>query len=277
MTDVTGTGPAGDARLHVQDSDGDGRPVVLLHGWPLDADSWSEQVPALTGAGFRVVAYDRRGFGRSDKPRGGYDYDTFADDLHGVLEALDLRDVTLVGFSMGGGEVARYLSRHGTERVQSVVLAAAVTPYLLRGPDNPDGPLTRDLAAELEEGYQRDRDAFFRTFMTGFFSVDGELTVGEDVLRTALDQCRLSDEHGALEAMRAWATTDFRPDLAAVTVPTLVLHGEGDATVPFGGSGRRTAAAIPHSTLIAVPDAPHGFNTSHAQEFNEALLAFLVR
>lgn len=266
-----------DIDLHVDDTGGAGRPVVLIHGWPLSGESWAHQVPALEEAGYRVVTYDRRGFGRSDKPRTGYDYDTFADDLHAVLEALDLRDATLVGFSMGGGEVARYLTRHGDDRVRSVVFAAAVPPYLAQTDDNPEGPLDADTAAGMEKGLKDDEKAFYHQFTTDFFSVDGELTVPPAEQAEAERLANQADHHAALKAMEAFATTDFRDDLRNVTVPALILHGDSDATVPFEGSGKRTHAAIPGSELHVVAGAPHGVNVSHADEFNRALVDFLQR
>ena len=264
-------------RVHVDDTGGTGRPVVLIHGWPLSAESWSEQTAALSDAGYRVVAYDRRGFGRSDKPSGGYDYDTLADDLDGVLSEMELTDVTLVGFSMGGGEVARYVTKHGQDRLRSVVFAAAVPPYLMKTDDNPDGPLTEDAAAEMTKGLESDRTTFFDGFMQAFFSVDGDLKVTEEQRQEAIAQSHQSDQQAALGCMEAFATTDFRDDLPAITVPTLVIHGAGDGTVPFDGSGKRTHEALPHSELVVVEGAPHGFNVSHAQEFNRALIDFLQR
>ncbi|MEV7429898.1 alpha/beta hydrolase [Nocardioides sp. NPDC092400] len=278
MTDVTASsGLLHTTKVHVDDTGGTGRPVVLIHGWPLSAESWKDQVGALSAAGHRVVAYDRRGFGRSDKPRGGYDYDQLADDLAGVLDELDLRDVTLVGFSMGGGEVARYVARHGEERLHSVVFAAAVPPYLMQTDDNPDGPLPPEQAQGMAADLEKDRDAFFDDFTRQFFSVDGELKVTEQQRQDAIALCHQSDQKAALACMEAFGGTDFRDDLPKVTVPTLVVHGAGDATVPFEGSGKRTHAAIPHSQLVVVDDAPHGFNVSHAEEFNRALLDFLAR
>ena len=264
-------------RLHVEDSGGDGRPVVLIHGWPLSAESWKAQVGPLRDAGYRVVAYDRRGFGRSDKPADGYDYDTLADDLAGILESRDLRDVSLVGFSMGGGEVARYIARHGEGRLHSVVFAAAVPPYLMKAEDNPDGPLTKDKAKDMENGLKADRETFFDGFTKDFFSANGTLKVTEAQRQEAIALCLQSDQTAALGCMQAFATTDFRHDLAKVTVPTLVLHGDSDATVPFEGSGKRTHEAIAGSELVVVKDAPHGFNVSHAEQFNQALLAFLAK
>lgn len=274
---IASSGLLSSTKVHVEDSAGSGRPVVLVHGWPLSGESWREQVGPLSAAGHRVIAYDRRGFGRSDKPSKGYDYDTLADDLDGVLSELDLTDVTLVGFSMGGGEVARYVARHGQERLRSVVFAAAVPPYLLETDDNPDGPLTEEAAGEMEQGLKDDRTTFFDGFTRDFFSVDGELKVSEQQRQEAIVLCHQSDQTAALACMEAFGTTDFREDLDRITVPTLVIHGDGDATVPFEGSGRRTHEAIPGSELVVVEGAPHGFNVSHAEEFNRALLDFLAR
>lgn len=264
-------------RLHVEDTGGDGRPVVLIHGWPLSAEAWAPQVPALRDAGYRVVAYDRRGFGRSEKPESGFDYDTLADDLAALLEERDLRDAVLVGFSMGGGEVARYIARHGEDRLRGVVFAAAVPPCLMKSEGNPDGPLTPDKAKEMEDGLKADRTKFFDGFTRDFFSANGELKVTEAQRQEAIALCHQSDQAAALGCMQAFATTDFRDDLPKVTVPTLVLHGDSDATVPFEGSGQRTHAAIAGSELVVLRDAPHGCNASHADEFNAALLAFLDR
>lgn len=278
MTEVTASsGLLSTVKVHVEDSGGAGRPVVLIHGWPLSGESWQDQVAALTDAGFRVVRYDRRGFGRSDKPSGGYEYDTLADDLAAVLTELDLRDASLVGFSMGGGEVARYVSRHGLDRLHSVVFAGAITPYMAKTDDNPDGPLDSDTANGLHDGLDSDRDAFFDQFMTMFFSVGGDLKVTEEQRQAAITLCRQSDQKAALGCMEAFGTTDFREDLPAITVPTLVIHGDGDGVVPFEGSGKLTHAAVPQSELVVIEDAPHGFNVSHAKQFNDALVDFLLR
>ena len=276
MTEVTAhSGLLKNVKVHVEDTGGPGRPVVLIHGWPLSGESWAPQVPALSAAGYRVVRYDRRGFGRSDKPLTGYGYDTLADDLDGVLTELDLHDVTLVGFSMGGGEVARYVTRHGQDRLHSVVFAAAVTPYMLQGSDNPDGPLTKQQAAEMTKDLTKDQDAFYDQFTTQFFSVDGKLQVSDNERQEALAQTRQADKKAALACMTSFGTTDFREDLPHVTVPTLVLHGDGDGTVPFEGSGKRTHEAIPQSQLHVILGAPHGCNVSHAEEFNRVLVDFL--
>ena len=266
-----------DTNLHVDDTGGPGRPVVLIHGWPLSGESWADQVPVLAQAGDRVVTYDRRGFGRSDKPKTGYTYDTLAEDLHTLLGALDLHDVTLVGFSMGGGEVARYLANYGPERVRSVVFAASVTPYLAQTPNNPDGPLPLSNATKMTASLTANQDKFYDQFVSDFYTVDGAVVVSEAQRQEALALCAQADKNAALQCMAAFANTDFRDDLNKVTVPTLVLHGDSDFVVFYEGSGARTHAAIPGSELVVVPGAPHGFNVSHAAEFNEALVQFLAR
>ena len=263
-----------DLKVHVVAAADPGRPVVLIHGWPLSSESWSEQTGALKQAGYRVVSYDRRGFGKSD-PGESYDYDALAGDLDSVLTDLDLTDVTLVGFSMGGGEVARYIAQYGEDRLKSVVFAAAVPPFLMQSDDNPDGPLTEDAASEMREGLEEDRDAFFEDFMTQFFSAGDELKVSDEQREKALAMCKESDEEAALRCMDSFATTDFRKDLEKISVPTLVIHGDSDGTVPLEGSGKRTHEAIEGSKLVVLEGAPHGCNVSHAEEFNAALLEFL--
>jgi len=261
--------------LNYTDSGGDGRPVVLVHGWPLSGESWSEQVPALSEAGHRVITYDRRGFGDSDQPEDGYEYDTFAADLAGLLETLDLSDVTLVGFSMGGGELARYVGRYGEDRIHSLVFAGAVPPYLLKTDENPEGGLREEDVEGMEKGASADREGFLDGFTTNFFSAGGELKVTEQQRQDALALQAKASDAGVLGCIGAFGRTDFRNDLERVTVPTLVIHGDSDAIVPFEVSGKRTAAAIPGSTLVVLEDAPHGFNVSHKDEFNEAVVAFL--
>jgi pimeloyl-ACP methyl ester carboxylesterase len=276
----TGDTPSASAdtvQLHIEDSGGNGRPVVLIHGWPLSAAAWAPQVAVLQAAGYRVLAYDRRGFGRSHKPATGYGYDQLADDLQQVLEQGDLQDVTLVGFSMGGGEVARYIGRHGESRLRSVVFAAAVTPFLLKSADNPEGPLSPEQAADKQQAFEQDRGAYFDTFTRAFYSAHEVLQVGEAQRADALAICEQAAPHAALACMASFATTDFRADLAQITVPTLVIHGDADAVVPFAGSGQRTHQAVRHSQLVTVADAPHGLNLSHAPAFNAALLDFLKR
>ncbi|PPF12696.1 alpha/beta hydrolase [Rathayibacter rathayi] len=278
MTDITAHhGLVKDTDLHVDDTGGSGRPVVLIHGWPLSGESWKEQVPAFVEAGYRVVTYDRRGFGRSDKPLTGYTYDTLTEDLHTLLTKLNLQNVTLVGFSMGGGEVARYFTTYGAERLHSVVFASAVPPYLMKTDDNPDGPLEKAQAAQMTAGLTANEDDFYDQFTTDFFSVDGVLKVTQEQRQEALALAKQSSKHAALACMTAFATTDFREDLPNVSVPVLIIHGDGDGTVPFEGSGARTHAAIRGSELHVVSGAPHGVTVSHPEEWNRVVLEFLAK
>lgn len=263
--------------LQVQDTGGTGRPVVLIHGWPLSGAAWEHQIPALSQSGYRAIAYDRRGFGQSDKPAGGYDYDTLSDDLDALITAHDLRDVTLVGFSMGGGEVARYIARHGEDRLHSVVFASAVPPYMMQTADNPEGPLTKDKAEDMEAALKADRAAFFDSFTKDFFTANGVLKVSEAERQKAIALCLQSDQTAALGCMGAFGTTDFRDDLTKITVPTLILHGDTDGIVPIEGSGDRTHRAVPQSERVVLTGAPHGCNVSHADAFNAALIGFLAR
>jgi len=257
---------------------GSGSPVVLIHGWPLSGRSWEAQVPALVEAGHRVITYDRRGFGSSSQPWDGYDYDTLSADLSALLENLDLTGVTLVGFSMGGGEVARYLSRYGTARISKVVFASAVPPYLYKSDDNPDGGLDDDTIASFENGVRTDRLAFLEEFTTAFFAAGKKTDLISEPMRLyARDIAAFASPKGTLDCIGAFARTDFRADLAAVTVPTLVIHGDSDGTVPFEVSGKRTHEAIAGSELVLVEGGPHGVNATHPEEFNKALLAFLAR
>ncbi len=255
---------------------GTGRPVVLIHGWPLSGRSWESQVPALLEAGHRVITYDRRGFGASSQPWNGYDYDTFTADLHALLEHLDVRDVTLVGFSMGGGEVVRYLGTYGADRVSRAVLAAAVPPYLYKSGDNPDGGLDDATIAAFEGGVKGDRLAFLEDFTKSFFAA-GDKTdlISEPQRQYARDIAAFASPKGTLDCIAAFGRTDFRADLEKITVPTLVLHGDSDGIVPFEVSGERSAQAIADSTVVVIDGAPHGLNATHPEQFNKALLDFL--
>ena len=257
---------------------GTGDPVVLIHGWPLSGRSWENQVPALVEAGHRVITYDRRGFGASSQPWDGYDYDTFAADLHALLEQLDVRDATLVGFSMGGGEVARYIGTYGTDRVAKAVLAAAVPPYLYKSEDNPGGGLDDATIESFEDGVKGDRLAFLDGFTESFFAAGARTDLISEPQRIyARDIAADASPKGTLDCIEAFGRTDFRADLEKVNVPTLVIHGDSDAIVPFEVSGKRSHEAIADSELVLIEGAPHGFNATHAEEFNRALLEFLAR
>ncbi|QIN84892.1 alpha/beta fold hydrolase [Rubrobacter tropicus] len=255
---------------------GSGSPVVLIHGWPLSGRSWESQVPALVEAGHRVITYDRRGFGKSSQPWEGYDYDTFAADLDGLLTFLDLSDVTLVGFSMGGGEVVRYISRYGTGRVSKAVLAAAVPPYLYKSDDNPEGGLDEATIQQFQDGVKGDRIAFLDQFTTGFFAAgDRNDLVGEPFRIYNRDIAAFASPKGTLDCITAFGRTDFRDDVAGIDVPTLIIHGDSDAIVPFEISGRRSHEMIEGSSLVLIEGGPHGLNATHADQFNRALLDFL--
>ena len=260
--------------LHYQDF-GSGTPVVLIHGWPLSGRSWEAQVSALVAAGHRVIAYDRRGFGQSSQPWSGYDYDTFAADLNALMTSLDIKGAAIAGFSMGGGEVVRYLAKYGSERVAKAVLAGAVPPYLYKSADNPEGGLDEATISSFEAGVIGDRMAFLDGFCTNFFSSKGKLMVSEAQRVYARDIAAFASPKGTLDCIQAFSKTDFRADLTAIKMPTLVIHGDSDAIVPFEVSGARTVKAIAGSQLCLVKNAPHGFNLSHAEEFNKALLDFL--
>ena len=254
---------------------GTGQPVVLIHGWPLSSASWEKQVPALLRAGYRVVTYDRRGFGNSSRPATGYDYDTLGDDLHKLLTKLDLRDATLVGFSMGGGEVARYLGRYGSERVKKAVFISSITPCLLKSPDNPAG-VDGAVFDGIKQAILADRPAFLTSFLANFYNlhVFGGKKVSEEVVRLNWNIAAAASPKGTLDCVQAWLT-DFRDDITRIELPTLVIHGDNDRIIPFAVSGSRTHEAVRGSRLMVVAGAPHGLNWTHAEEVNRELLAFL--
>ncbi|MBU5612047.1 alpha/beta fold hydrolase [Geomonas azotofigens] len=254
---------------------GEGQPVVLIHGWPLSGRSWERQVPPLLEAGYRVVTYDRRGFGQSGRPSTGYDYDTLAADLNTLLNTLDLRDAVLVGFSMGGGEVARYLGRYGCERIQKAVFMAAVTPFLLKRPDNEAG-LDGDIFQGIRQGIRSDRLSFLTSFLGNFYNQHafGGKKVSEEVLRLSWNIAAQASPIATLSCVYSWLT-DFRDDLLSIKIPTLVIHGDDDRILPFAATGSRTHEAVEGSRLIVVAGAPHGLNWTHAEEVNDGLIDFL--
>lgn len=267
---------SGGARLFYKDL-GAGRPVVLIHGWPLSADMWEHQVVALVERGFRVISYDRRGFGRSEQTSGGYDYDTFADDLAAVIRATGAHDASLVGFSMGGGEVARYLARHGREGVRSAALIGAVTPYLLKTDDNPDGVPGEEFE-KIKRGIRDDRPAFLADFAKSFYGVGlVSRPVSGEWLDWDFQVAMQASPIATLACVDAFGRTDFRRDMAAFAdVPTLIIHGTGDKTVPIETSARQAARLVPHATLVEYDGAPHGLFATEAQRLNDDLLRFLA-
>jgi non-heme chloroperoxidase len=263
--------------LYVKDW-GSGRPVVLIHGWPLSADSWDAQALALAESGFRAIAYDRRGFGRSGQPWNGYDYDTLSDDLADVMKATGAdSDATIVGFSMGGGEVARYMSRHQGAGVIAAGLVSSVVPYMLKTEDNPDG-VPADALQGIVDGIRKDRPGFFKTFLEQFFGV-GFISgpVGSDTVDWAWRLAMQGGLRPILECAKSFGHTDFRGDLAGFHVPTLVVHGTGDKTVPIDATGRAAAKGIAGSQLVEYDGAPHGLTVTESDRFTNDLLTFLGR
>jgi pimeloyl-ACP methyl ester carboxylesterase len=254
---------------------GSGKPVVLIHGRPLSGASWEKQVAALLAAGHRVITYDRRGFGKSSQPATGYDYDTFAEDLHKVVTALDLHDFALVGFSMGGGEVARYIGRYGTDRVRKAVFMAAVPPFLLKTADNPNG-VDASVFDGIKQGIAADRPAFLAQFLANFYNVDvlGGKQISDEVVRLSWNIATGASPKGTLDCVTAWYT-DFRKDLPKVDVPTLVIHGDADRILPIEVTGNRTQQIIKGSRLVVVKGGPHGLNWTHADQVNSELVNFL--
>ncbi|NDW05213.1 alpha/beta fold hydrolase [Jiella pacifica] len=264
-----------DVELYAKDW-GTGRPFVLVHGWPLNADMWDYVAHELVEQGFRVVAYDRRGFGRSSQPGGGYDYDTMSDDLAAVIDGLGLSDVTLVGFSMGGGEVARYMSRHGGKGVSRAILVSAVTPYLLKDNSNPDGVDGSTFDGFIAE-LKKDRPGFLETFGKQFYGVGLlDWSVSSAYLEWTKQMALQASLRSTIKCVDAFGRTDFRGDMAAFKVPTLVIHGTSDSTVPFEISGKRAAEMITGAELKAYDGAPHGLHYTE-QDRLVADLADFVR
>ena len=263
-------------KLYVKDW-GSGRPVVMLHGWPLSSDSWDDQAMAIAEAGHRAISYDRRGFGRSSQPWTGYDYDTLADDLAAVIEQTGAQDATLVGFSMGGGEVARYMSRHGGKSVVQAALASSVVPFMLKTSDNPDGT-EQAVFDKMAQAMKEDRAKFFAGFFKDFFGVSMvSHAVSEPVLEWARSVSMQASLKATLECAKSFATTDFRGDLPAFKVPTLIIHGTGDKTVPIDAAGRAAAKGISQSTLVEYDGAAHGLFATEKARFTKDLLDFLGR
>jgi non-heme chloroperoxidase len=255
---------------------GTGQPVVFSHGWPLTADAWEDQMLFLAGEGYRCIAHDRRGHGRSSQPWDGNEMDTYADDLAAVIEALDLRGVTLIGFSTGGGEVARYVGRHGTSRVAQVVLVSAVPPFMLQTADNPNG-VSIEVFDGIRAGSLADRSQLYRDLADGPFF--GNNRPGANVSQGMRDafwrQGMQAGHRNAYECITAFSATDFRSDLDAINVPTLVIHGDDDQIVPIGASSYRSAELVEGATLKVYPGAPHGLPTTHKDQLNADLLDFL--
>ncbi|RYC71523.1 MULTISPECIES: alpha/beta fold hydrolase [Spirosoma] len=263
-----------DVKLFYTDQ-GTGSPVVLIHGWPLSHEMWDYQLAELPKHNLRVIAYDRRGFGKSSQTWTGYDYDTLAADLKAVLDELDLQNVTLVGFSMGGGEVARYMANYGGARVARVAFVSAVTPYLLKTDDNPDG-VDQDVFDTMVENINKDRADFLQTFGKQFYGVN---LISHPVSQAHLDgdfaRAYVASHKATVDCVRSFSETDFRNDLTQITVPTLIIHGDSDKTVPIESSGELTSNALPNATYIVYDGAPHGLFVTEKDRLNQDLLAFV--
>jgi len=256
---------------------GSGQPVVLIHGYPLSSASWEKQVPALLNAGYRVIAYDRRGFGKSSQPTSGYNYDTFAADLRQVVTRLKLKNFVLAGFSMGGGEVARYIGNYGSKDVSKAVIMGGVPPYLLKTGDNPEG-VDKAVFDGIEKAVTADRYAFFTQFFKDFYNTDVHLgkRVSEQAVQASWNTAAIASSFASLACVPTWYE-DFRKDLAKIDVPTLVIHGDSDRIVPFASAGQRTAKLVEGAELVVVKDGPHNVAWTHAEEVNDALLKFLAK
>lgn len=263
-----------DVKIYYEDA-GSGKPVVLIHGWPLSSSMWEYQINDLVTAGYRVIAYDRRGFGKSDRPRTGYDYDTFAADLKALLDELQLTDVALVGFSMGGGEIARYLGNYGSGGISKVALIGAVTPFLLKTDNNPDG-VDADVFAEIKTNIALDRPDFLQTFSKQFYGV-GLLSkpVSQGILDYDFSVAVAASAKGTMDCVTAFSETDFRSDVSGITIPVLVIHGGADKTVPIEASGNRTAQMLPHCQYIIYEGQPHGLFITQRERLSEDLISFL--
>jgi pimeloyl-ACP methyl ester carboxylesterase len=265
---------ADNTQLYVKDW-GSGRPVILIHGWPLSADSWDDQAMAIADAGMRAIAYDRRGFGRSSQPFSGYDYNTLADDLAAVMAQTGAQDAVLVGFSMGGGEVARYMSRHRGNNVSKAALISSVVPFMLKTDDNPHGT-PKEAFDEMTHGMREDRAKFFAGFFKDFYGISLlSYAVSDERMANSCNVAMTAGLKGTLACATAFATTDFRPDLAHFTVPTLIIHGTDDKVVPIDAAGRPAAEGIANATLIEYEGAPHGLFVTHRERFTQDLLDFI--
>ena len=265
-----------DIELYYEDH-GSGQPVVLIHGYPLDGTSWEKQTAVLLDAGKRVITYDRRGFGRSSKPTAGHDYDTYAADLSALVSALDLQDAVLVGFSMGTGEVVRYISRYGSHRVAKAVFIGALQPFMLKTDENPSGAMSQTDVDGFLDTIKADRYAFFTGFLQNFYKTDENLgtRISEEALRNSWQLAANMSPYTSVWAVAAWFT-DWRADIDTIDVPALIMHGTGDVNVPIDVTSRVLAKMLPSATYIEIEGAPHGMLWTHGEEINKALLDFLA-
>lgn len=261
-------------KLYYEDH-GFGSPIVLIHGWPLSGRSWEKQIPALLQTGHRVITYDRRGFGQSSQPANGYEADTLASDLNALISHLDLHEITLVGFSMGGCEVARYLGKYGSERISKAVFVAAVTPFLLKTNDNPEG-IDSSAFKAIRDCIVEDRAKFLHSFLKDFYSVGLFEQVSKEIIRMSWNIGIAASPIGSLKTVDTWIE-DFRDDLKSIDIQVMVIHGSADKTVPAEASGKRMKQFVKNCEYREIMGAPHGLNWTHAEELNKLLLDFIDR
>ncbi|ADZ09848.1 Chloride peroxidase [Methanobacterium lacus] len=261
-------------KLHYEDH-GSGDPVLLVHGWPLNGASWEKQELALLNSGYRVITYDRRGFGDSSQPLEGYDYDTFAADLDKVIKTLELEDVTLAGFSMGTGEVTRYIGTYGTDNIKKACLLASIPPFLLKTSDNPDG-VDGEGFNQIKAAIKGDRLAFLAQFLNDFYNMDllGGKLVSKEVFQNSWNVASKASPTGTYECVDAWLT-DFRKDVDAIDIPTLILHGDADRILPIDATARKLKNLIKNNKYVEIENGPHGLIWTHAEQVNQAILDFL--
>jgi non-heme chloroperoxidase len=275
MAEIT-VGKENSAPIHLYYEDhGAGKPVVLIHGWPLNGASWEKQIMALLGAGQRVITYDRRGFGMSSQPTTGYDYDTFAEDLNKLITHLDLQEAALVGFSMGAGEVVRYLGKYGKGRVRKAAVISGITPYLLKASDNPGG-VDGGAFESIQQGLRADRPAFLHQFLTDFYNVDAleKGRISEQAVHMSWITAILASPKGTVDCVKSW-TTDFRQDVQRMDLPALIMHGDADRIVPMAASAAVMAKTLKGAKSVTVKGGPHGILWTHADQVNAELVAFL--
>lgn len=254
---------------------GEGKPVILIHGWPLSSAMWEQQRWAIVEAGYRCIAYDRRGFGLSDRPWDGYDYDTMSQDLKDFIDHLDLNDVTLVGFSMGGGELARYVGKFGTNKLSKLIFLSSIAPYMMKTDDNPNGVPEEDLDS-IKEGLETDRVKFIEDFGTGFFNYeDNKDTVSEQLLHYNWGIASGASPKGTIDCVNAFGKTDLREDVKKIDIPTLFIHGDADNIVPITPSAKQGHELVKNSKLEIIENAPHGCFVTHKKEVNKLILDFL--
>jgi peroxiredoxin len=272
---TVGTENSAPIQLYYEDH-GSGQPVVLIHGYPFDGSSWEKQTAVLLEAGKRVITYDRRGFGKSDRPTSGHDCDAYTADLSALVSALDLQDAVLVGFSMGTGEVARYISRYGSHRVAKAVFIGAILPFMLKTDENPSG-FPQEAVDGMLDTIKADRYAFFTGFLQNFYKADENLgtRISEEALRNSWHLATTMSPHASVWAVATWFT-DWREDIDKIDVPALIVHGTGDQNVPIDLTSRVLAKMLPSATYVEIEGAPHGMLWTHGDEVNKTLLDFLA-